>query len=129
MVGLGNSVKGAPTSAVELSCLHDSATIVMVCRSSKGSYVKDYLVISCMYIFCRFHPTLDGAILRAFINDARSFFSVYGGKYSKGSYSRACYKFMCFICALYVMIGLCMFSYFHPVLGGAILPMVVHGSP
>ena len=80
-------------------------------------------------ICCRFHPTLDAAILPAFINDPRSSFSVYGRKYSKGSYSCALYKFICFICALYVMISLCMFSYFHAVLGGAILPVVVHGSP
>ena len=45
MVGLGNSVKRPPTSAVRLSCLHHLATIVMVCGSSKESYLKDYLVI------------------------------------------------------------------------------------
>ena len=42
-------------------------------------------------------------------------------------YSHARYKFMC--CALDVMISLCMFSYFHPVLGRAILPVAVDGSP
>ena len=33
------------------------------------------------------------------------------------------------LCALYVMTGLCMFSCFHPVLGEAMLPMDVDGSP
>ena len=33
------------------------------------------------------------------------------------------------LCALYVMISLCMFSYFHPVAGRAILPVAVDGSP
>ena len=48
MVGLGNGMGQAPTSAVGLSCLHHLATIVMGCGSSKGSYVKDYLVVFCM---------------------------------------------------------------------------------
>ena len=48
MVGLGNGMGQAPTSAVGLSCLQHLATIVMGCGSSKGSYVKDYLVVFCM---------------------------------------------------------------------------------
>ena len=52
---LGNSVKRALTSVVGLSCLPRLATVVMIWGSSKGSYVKVYLVIFCMHIICRFH--------------------------------------------------------------------------
>ena len=93
----------------------------MVLRSSKGFYLKDYLVILCMYVFRRFHPHLRRGDTPGAHNYPRSFFSVYGGKYSMASYSCARYKFMCYV-PLYVMISLCIFSYFHPVLGRAILP-------
>ena len=60
---LGNSVKPSTTFVVWLSSFHHLVTIVTVRRISKGSNVRDYLVIFSRYVICRFHPTLDGAIL------------------------------------------------------------------
>ena len=80
-----------------------------------------------MHVFRRFHPTLGGAILPALIIDPHGLFSVYGG-ISHGVLL-ACSLQICVLCALYVMISLCMFSYFHLVLGGAVLPVAVDGSP
>ena len=39
-----------------------------------------------------------------------------------------CLLQICVLCALYVMIGLCVFSCFQPVLGGAVLPVALDGS-
>ena len=80
-----------------------------------------------------FIPTLGGAILPALIIDPHGFFSVYGG----GGRGRggifhgillACSLQIWVLCTLYVMISLCMFSYFHPVLGRAVLPVALDGS-
>ena len=135
LVGLGNTVKRAPSSAVGLSCLHHLATICMVCRSSKGSYVKDYLVIFCVYVFRRFHPHLrrgdtPGAhnwspwfLLRLWGGGGRGRGGIFHG------ILLACSLQIWVLCTLYVMISLCMFSYFHPVLGRAVLPVALDGSP
>ena len=101
MVGLGNRGKQSPISAVGLSCLHHLATIVMVCRSSKGSYLKIILLFFVGMFSVDFIPTLGEAMLPALIIDPRSFFSVSGEKYSTGSCSRANYRFVCY--ALYML--------------------------
>ena len=71
-----------------------------------------------------FIPTLGGAILPALIIDPRSLFSVYGGNISRDP-TRVLATDLCVMCFLYVMISLCMFSYFHSVLGRAILPVAM----
>ena len=106
MVRLGNSVKWTRTPAVILNCHHHFATVVLMLRSSEKSYLKDYLVIFCMYAV-HFIPTLDGAILPALIIDPRSFFSVYGEKYSMGFYSRTRYKFMCYVLHMLWLVCVC----------------------
>ena len=58
MVGLGSSVGRTLTLTVGLNCLHQLPAIVRVYGSSEGSYLKNYLVIFCMYVFRRFHPHL-----------------------------------------------------------------------
>ena len=50
----------------------------------------------------------------------------WGGEYSMGYCSHARYKFVC--CVLCVLISLCVFSCFRPVLGGAVLPVAMDGS-
>ena len=103
MVRLGNSVKWTRTPAVRLNCLHQFVTVVLMLRSSEKSYLKDYLWLS-MYSV-HFIPTLDGAILPALIIDPRSFFSVYGDKYSMGSRTR--YKFMCYVLHMLWLVCVC----------------------
>ena len=85
MVGLGSSVGRTLTLTVGLNCLHQLPAIVRVYGSSEESYLKNYLVIFCMYVFRRFHLHLSGAILPALIIDPRSFFSVSGGRGRAGA--------------------------------------------
>ena len=61
------------------------------------------LFFACMYSV-DFIPTLDGTIRPTLI-----IFSVYGGKYSTGSYSRVRYKFMCYV--LYMLWLVCVGSH------------------
>ena len=87
------------------------------------------LFFVCMYSI-DFIPTLDRAILPAFIIDPCSFLSIYGGGVW-GIFQGillGCSLQIYVLCGLYVMISLCMFSYFHLVLSGAILPVAVDGS-
>ena len=106
MVGLGGSVDRARALAVGLNC---------------------YLVIFCMYVFRGFHPTLGGAMVPALIIGPMVSSPCIGRNVRMGFYSHARYKFV--LCALCVMIGLRVFSYFHLVLGGAVLPVAVDGRP
>ena len=124
MVGSGKSVKRTRTPAVGFNCLHHLARILLVFWSSEGPYLKNYLVIFCMYVFI---PTLDGAIHSALIIDPHSLFPVYWGIFH--GILLACSLQIYVLCALYVTISLCMFSQFHSVLGRAILPVTVDRYP
>ena len=106
MVGLGGSVGRARALAVGLNC---------------------YLVIFCMYVFRGFHPTLGGLMVPALIIGPMVSSPCIGRNVRMGFYSYARYKFV--LCALCVMIGLRVFSYFYLVLGGAVLPVAVDGRP
>ena len=106
MVGLGGSVDRARALAVGLNC---------------------YLVIFCMYVFRGFHPTLGGAMVPALIIGPMVSSPCVGRNVRVGFYSHARYRFV--LCALCVMIGLRVFSYFRLVLGGAVLPVAVDGRP
>ena len=79
MVGLGNSVKRTQTSVVGPNCLHHLATVKILCRGTKGSYVKDCLVIFCMHVFRRFHHHLRQGDTTSAHNWSPLFFSVCGG--------------------------------------------------
>ena len=63
----------------------------------QGNVLQDYIVIFCMYVFGRFHLTLGGVVLLALISNPRGFFSICGGEYSAGSYSRGRCKFVCYV--------------------------------
>ena len=123
MVGLGNSVSRTWTSSVGLKCLAHLATILVVHRSSKGFYLKYYHVIFCMYVFRRFHPHLRRDDTSDAHNLLRLWREIFHG------ILLACSLQIYVLCALYVMISLCGFSYFHPVFGRAILSVAVDGSP
>ena len=87
---------------VELSLSRQDSTVFTNCLQlyeCMGAQRDLILKIILLFFVCMysvdFIPTLDGAIRPALI-----IFSVYGGKYSTGSYSRVRYKLcvMCFIC-------------------------------
>ena len=99
MVGLGNSVSRTWTSSVGLKCLTHLATLVVVHRSSKGSYLKYYLVIFCMYVFRRFHPQLRRGDTSGAHNLLRLRREIF-----QGSYSRVRYKFMCYVLYMFWLV-------------------------
>ena len=111
------------------NCLH-LPTIVRVEQNSEGSYLKNYLVIFCMYVFRIFHRHLRRGDTRDAHNSSLQFLRrLWGGGGIFHGILLACSQQIYVLCAFYVMISLCMFSYFHPVLGETMLPMAVDGSP
>ena len=112
MVGWGSSVGRTLTLTVGLNCLHQLPAIVRVYGSSEGSYLKNYLVIFCMYVFRIFHRHLRRGDTRDAHNSSLQFLRrLWGeGGFSMGFYSHmlaANLCVMCFLCydqSVYVLI-------------------------